>query len=52
MSKKAQVTSDKVAKLIAKELKPHTVAESLILPAYSEIVQIKFGDDVKKKKKL
>ena len=31
-----------------KNLKPHTIAENLILPACSEIVQIMFGDDAKK----
>ncbi|XP_025422231.1 zinc finger BED domain-containing protein 5-like [Sipha flava] len=38
----------KVAEIIAKQLKPYTIAESLILPACSEIVQIMFGDDAKK----
>lgn len=48
ISDKAQIASYKVAEIIAKELKPHTIAESLILPACSEIVQIMFGDDAKK----
>lgn len=41
--------SYKVAKIIAKELKPHTIAENLILPACSEIVQIMFSNDEKKR---
>ncbi|KAL4105228.1 hypothetical protein QTP88_020490 [Uroleucon formosanum] len=48
ISDKAQIASYKVAEIIAKQLKPHTIAESLILPACSEIVQIMFGDDAKK----
>lgn len=44
----AQIASCKVAEIIAKELKPHTIANTLILPACSEIVQIIFGDDAKK----
>ncbi|KAF0703168.1 protein ZBED8-like [Aphis craccivora] len=37
----------KIAEIIVKILKPHTIAESLILPPCSEIVQIMFGDDAK-----
>ncbi|KAL4153167.1 hypothetical protein QTP88_001000 [Uroleucon formosanum] len=48
ISDKAQIVSYKVAEKIAKQLKPHIIAESLILPACSEIVQIMFGDDAKK----
>lgn len=48
VSDKAQIASYKIAEIISKELKPHTIAESLILPACSEIVQIMFGDDAKK----
>ncbi|XP_026821562.1 protein ZBED8-like [Rhopalosiphum maidis] len=36
-----------IAEIIVKNLKPHTIAESLILPACSEIVKIMFGDDAK-----
>ena len=48
ISDKAQMGSYKVAELIELKLKPHTIAESLILPACCEIVKIMFGDDAKK----
>ncbi|KAI5152850.1 hypothetical protein ENBRE01_3061 [Enteropsectra breve] len=43
LSHKAQTASFKLAELIVKNLKPHTIAETLIMPACSEIVQILFG---------
>lgn len=48
-SNEAQIASYKVAEIIAKNLKPYTIAKNLLLPAYSEIGQIMFGDDAKKK---
>lgn len=45
ISDKAQIASYKVAELIALKLKPHTIAESLILPSCCEIVKIMFGED-------
>lgn len=45
---KAQIASYKVAKLIALKQKPYSLAESLVLPACSEIVKIVFGLDVQK----
>ncbi|KAI5152134.1 zinc finger BED domain-containing protein 5/7/8/9 [Enteropsectra breve] len=47
LSHKAQIASFKLAELIVKNLKPHTIAETLIMPACSEIVQILFGDKAK-----
>lgn len=49
ISDKAQLASYKIAELIAVQLKPHTIAESLILPAYCEIGKIMFGDEAKRK---
>jgi len=49
ISNYAQIAFYKVAEIITKELKPHTIVESLILPTFSEIVQIMIGDDAKKK---
>ncbi|XP_025424093.1 zinc finger BED domain-containing protein 5-like [Sipha flava] len=37
--------SYKVAELIVENKKPHTINESLILPACSEIVRIMFGNE-------
>lgn len=48
ISDKAQAASYKVAELIALKQKPHTVAESLILPACCEIVKIMFGTEAQK----
>jgi hypothetical protein len=45
VSDKAQEASYAVAKLIAKKMKSHTIAESTILPACCEIVKIMFGED-------
>jgi len=47
ISNKLHIASYKVAEIIVKILKPHSIAESLILPPCSEIVQIMFGDDAK-----
>lgn len=47
ISDKAQLASYKIAELIAVKLKSHTIAESLILPACSEIASIMFGEDAK-----
>jgi len=40
---KALKASYKMAELIVENKKPHTIGESLILPACSEIVRIMFG---------
>ncbi|KAL4121592.1 hypothetical protein QTP88_014077 [Uroleucon formosanum] len=45
VSDKAQIASYKVAELIAQKTKPHSIAESLILPLFSEIVKIMLGDE-------
>ena len=48
ISDKAQLASYKVAEMIAVQLKPHTIAESLIIPACCEMVKIMFGDEATK----
>lgn len=45
VSDKAQIASYKVAELITQKTKPHSIAESFILPLCSEIVKIMFGDE-------
>ena len=40
--------SYKVAEMITVQLKPHTIAESLIIPACCEMVKIMFGDEATK----
>ena len=47
-SDKAQEASYLVAELVAKEMKAHTIAESLILPACQAIVKTMFGDEAEK----
>ncbi len=48
ISDKAQEASYLVAELVAKEMKAHTIAESLILPACQAIVKAMFGDEAQK----
>jgi len=48
LSDKTQLASYKIAELVAMKQKPHTIAESLILPACCEIVNIMFGENAKK----
>ncbi len=43
VSDKAQEASFIVAELVAKEMKPHTIAESLILPALQAVTRIMLG---------
>ena len=43
-----QVASYLVAELVAKQMKAHTIAESLILPACQAIVQTMFGAEAEK----
>lgn len=43
MSEKAQVASYEIAELIAVKLKPHNLAEEIILPACRKIVKIMIG---------
>lgn len=40
---KAQIASYAIAELITQKSKPHSIAESSILPLCSEIVKIMFG---------
>lgn len=41
---KAQIASYTVAELITQKTKPHSIAESSILPLRSEIIKIMFGN--------
>ena len=47
-SDKAQETSYLVAELVAKEMKAHTIAESLIFPVCQAMVNTMFGDEAEK----
>lgn len=51
VAEKAQKASYLVAELIAKNMKPHTIAESLILPSCCAIVRIMFGAEAEKEVK-
>ncbi|XP_068240046.1 protein FAM200A-like [Palaemon carinicauda] len=46
---KAQESSYLVAEFVVKSMKPHTIAETLILPACSAIVKTMFGSEAEKK---
>jgi hypothetical protein len=48
ISEKAQVASYKFAKIIAKKMQPHTIAEDVILPTCKETVKSMLGDDAGK----
>lgn len=48
ISDKTQEASYLVAELVAKQMKPHTIAEKLILPACCEIVKVLFGEEAEK----
>jgi hypothetical protein len=45
VSDKAQLASYKVAEIVAQQMKAHTIAESLILPACQAIVKTMLGDE-------
>ena len=45
LSDKAQEASYAVAESVARKMKSHTIAESVILPACQEMVTIMFGED-------
>jgi hypothetical protein len=44
IAEKAQVTSYKLAEIIARNMQPHTIAETLILPACKQIVKSVLGE--------
>jgi hypothetical protein len=48
ISDKAQEASYAVAEIVAKKMKSHTIAQSVILPACCKIVNIMFRDEYKK----
>jgi len=45
LSDKAQEASCVVAEIVARKMKSHTIAESVILPACQEMVRVMFGED-------
>ncbi|XP_029651281.1 zinc finger BED domain-containing protein 5-like [Octopus sinensis] len=45
LSDKGQEASYAVAEIVARKMKSHTIAETVILPACQEIVRIMFGED-------
>ncbi len=48
VSDKAQEASYLVAELVAKEMKPHTISESLILPALQAVTRLMLGAEAEK----
>uniref|UniRef100_A0A8C4RVL9 SCAN domain-containing protein 3-like n=1 Tax=Erpetoichthys calabaricus TaxID=27687 RepID=A0A8C4RVL9_ERPCA len=48
VSDKAQLASFEVAELVAMAMKPHTIVESLIMPACKIMVKTMLGDDAEK----
>ncbi|XP_029634971.1 protein FAM200B-like [Octopus sinensis] len=46
LSDKGQEASYAVAEIVARKMKSHTIAETVILPACQEIVRIMFGEEV------
>lgn len=51
LSDKAQEASYAVAELVAKKMKSHTSAETLIMPACCEVAKIMFGEEYEKQVK-
>ncbi|CAI9732723.1 Hypothetical predicted protein [Octopus vulgaris] len=45
LSDKGQEASYTVAEIVARKMKSHTIAETVILPACQEIVRLMFGED-------
>ena len=48
VSKKAQIASLEISEMIAQNLKSHTLAELIILPACRKMVKTMFGDEAEK----
>lgn len=51
LADKAQEASYAVAELVAKKMKSHTSAETLVMPACCEVVRIMFGEEYEKQVK-